>query len=599
MFFHLIIIIIIKISLSEPHCQEGSNFCLRCHPITQLCVKCEKDIYIPNESGGCKYSNICIENKNYCYECNKEGDLCKKCEESYFPDENGGCSYTNNCKISYKGECLKCKEDFILVGKNDGEMKICKSLNSEDLKNCQIINTETGLCQECKSGYYLNFDEPKCSQTENCAESTFGICKKCIYGYYLNKKEQKCIKQEGKFEYCKESLDGKSCDVCDEDFYFDEEGNCSGVNYCSIRGIYYKCKKCIDGYFLSKYGDCCTKEEYCYYGNRDFGICTECIEGYLLDLKDGKCKSNLENNELKYCKIADGVCTSCEYGYYLGKDNKCSNSKYCSESDNGICIICEDNYYLGLDNRCIDVEDCIYSNIYYECIECDKIFYYNKEGKNCQKAEGKFENCKSGNQNGNCEKCKDDFYLNRKDYLCYSNIEKGPFYKCSYTDSNEEICTECIDNYYLGNLDNKCTTIEGCDLSENENKCLECDEYYCLNLEDNKCYPNYEIKNEKNKHFFNCKKTNEEGTKCAICLEGFNLNENGLCIDDEHCNYKEEGICKSCKNEYGTYCLNEIFGCVEIYADNCLECNQILDFGNCTKCEPGYVLNIFNQCDKQ
>ena len=35
----------------------------------------------------------------------------------YFSYENGGSSYANNCKIFYIGECIECKEDFILIGK--------------------------------------------------------------------------------------------------------------------------------------------------------------------------------------------------------------------------------------------------------------------------------------------------------------------------------------------------------------------------------------------------------------------------------------------------------------------------------------------------
>ena len=594
-------LILFKIIYSAPSCKEGENLCTRCHPITKLCLKCEKDIYTPDEKGGCEPAKKCTEGNQYCLKCDEDEKLCKTCEEAYFPDENGGCSYSNNCEISYEGKCLKCIEDFVLVGKTEyyssnDEIKICKSLNSEDLKNCKKIDTEKGFCQECNDGYYLGNDDRKCTVTQNCYESTFGVCRKCTYGYYLDKKQQKCIKQEGAFEHCRESLDGKTCDMCDEDFYFDEEGICCGTNYCAVRGEYYRCKKCIDGYYLSDYGDCCTLDKNCYYGNKDLGICTACIDNYCIDYKDGRCKSNLDNNDYKYCKTADGACTSCEYGYYLGKDNKCCNTRHCSESYLAICEVCEEKFYLGLDNRCNSIEHCIYSNEYEECIECENKYYYDKEKKNCTIAEGKFENCKYGRQNGNCERCKNDFYLNRKDNLCYDNTEKGPLYKCAYTDSKGEICMQCIDDYYLGYLDDKCTTIEGCDLSENENKCIQCDEYYCLNLKDNRCYPNDEIVDESKKYYFNCNRTNSDGSKCAICMEGFVLNENGLCVDEEHCSYKEGGICKGCTDEDGTYCLNNLFGCVEIYYDHCLECNQILDFGNCTKCESGFILDDYSQC---
>ena len=31
--------------------------------------------------------------------------------------------------------------------------------------------------------------------------------------------------------------------------------------------------------------------------------------------------------------------------------------------------------------------------------------------------------------------------------------------------------------------------------------------------------------------YFKCNRTNEEGTACKICLDGFTSDENGLCID--------------------------------------------------------------------
>ena len=59
--------------------------------------------------------------KNYCNDGDIEGELCSKCELGYFPDKNGGCSYTENCKISYKGQCIECENDHVLIG-----LKICK-----------------------------------------------------------------------------------------------------------------------------------------------------------------------------------------------------------------------------------------------------------------------------------------------------------------------------------------------------------------------------------------------------------------------------------------------------------------------------------------
>ena len=139
------IFLILKISLFTSLCIEDKNHCSKCNPISKLCVKCEKDIYIPDQNGGCKYSKKCILGKNYCLECNKNGNRCEKCIMGYFPDENGGCSYTDNCEISFQGKCLECKKNFILIGEDkeynkELEVKICKSLYFGELKNRKLLS---------------------------------------------------------------------------------------------------------------------------------------------------------------------------------------------------------------------------------------------------------------------------------------------------------------------------------------------------------------------------------------------------------------------------------------------------------------------------
>ena len=136
-----------KIILSSQICIEGENYCSKCNPVTKLCIKCVKEIYSPDTQGGCEFSRKCFSGKNHCISCNEKGNLCEKCEEDYFPDKNGGCSYTDNCEISYKGNCLLCSDNFVLIGKKlTDTIKICKSLNLFDLRNCEKINFETGIC---------------------------------------------------------------------------------------------------------------------------------------------------------------------------------------------------------------------------------------------------------------------------------------------------------------------------------------------------------------------------------------------------------------------------------------------------------------------
>ena len=138
------------------------------------------------------------------------------------------------------------------------------------------------------------------------------------------------------------------------------------------------------------------------------------------------------------------------------------------ETFNGDCIECIDNYYLGLDNMCTNVLHCIYSD-YYNCIECEDNYFYDINDGICKLTYSGFENCKSGYENGFCYICKDDFYLNQTDNLCYSNTNYGKFYKYEVTDTESDHCVKCIEGYYLGTKDYKCNKVDGCIESENEN----------------------------------------------------------------------------------------------------------------------------------
>ena len=608
MFKILIIFFILKITLSEPQCKEGENNCKKCNYLTKLCSICENDIYIQDEDGGCTIAaKNCIMGKNYCNQCTEQGDLCKVCTEGYFPDENGGCSYTANCEISNKGECIKCIQNYILIGKTsyqNDNIKICKSLNSEDLKNCDVINTEKGICSKCKENYYLNSGDYKCIKTQNCSESTFEICSKCVNGYYYDRKENECKIKDKNFQYCRETIDGINCDKCDDGYYFSEDGKCTYINFCSNVNEDNKCEKCISNYYLSSLYSVCTITDHCLIGDSDTGLCLSCQENYYLDYKDGKCKSSIEDNEFKYCRKANGECIDCIFDYYIGEDFKCSSTKNCSESNLGTCQICSDNFYLGLDNICSSVEHCIYSNRYFDCIECEGNYYYNILDKICIIGENNYTNCKITNSDGNiCDRCKDNFCLNQTDHTCFSNEESGDFYKCAMTDSLGRFCVNCENNYYLGTETLRCSIINGCEIAEiDDSRCIECNYYYCLDEKTGKCEDNDIIEEEEKKFYYRCNRTNKEGTGCEICLDDYSLNEDGLCIDIEHCEEKnEDGSCKTCiKDEetYYFYCSNKIFGCIETYDHYCLECNDILELNKCTKCMEGYELNDENVCIK-
>ena len=602
-------ILIIKQVIFLPLSEEGDDYCVKSNYLTKLCIKCEKDIFTPNLKGGCEGAKKCILGNNYCKECNEDSKLCKVCEDGYFPDENGGCSYTYNCQISDHGQCIKCKDNYMLIGENTYLYQgfiLCKSINSEDFKNCEEINKRKGVCSKCKEGFYLNTGDNRCIETANCTESSFGKCKVCHYNYYLDKRDNVCKKKEGAFSHCKQTLDGKKCDICEDGYYFDEDGNCVNINFCSKIGDMEKCEKCIEGYYFSSstYETACTKEKNCYSADKDSGLCYICDKNYYLDFKDGKCKPNTENNEFKYCKTSNlGLtCSVCIDGYFYGEDLKCTNTYGCKESNNGICEVCSDNFYLGLDNKCCMIEHCIYSYNEYYCQECEEGYFYNETNRKCILAQNEFENCKIVNYNEvSCSKCKDDFYLNRTDNLCYSNEELGNFYKCAYVNKDEDKCASCIKDYYYVQKYHICSPIDGCEILKDVNTCEQCEEDFCLDLSNGKCYTNWDVVNEEKLFYFRCNRTNKEGTKCEICDDELILDENGMCVEKKHCEDEKDGICQKCfstEDDNYYYCLNSYFGCTETSSDNCLECNDISDFNKCTKCFYGFKLDEYGNCDK-
>ena len=474
-------------------------------------------------------------------------------------------------------------------------MQICKYIFNEDFKNCKQINYEKGYCDLCQENYYLT-SEQKCIKTNLCQESILGNCISCVNGYYYNRKDNICKSQFFNFMFCKQSYDNINCEICERKNYFDGEGVCIPVNYCS-KSVNLACTKCIEGYYLT--GNLvCTNTNNCFEGDKDIGICNICRKNYYLDKNDYLCKLNIENNEFKFCKIAeDGKCVECEINYYLGEDFKCSPSKNCSESKNGICILCIKDNYLDLDNLCTNIEHCIHQSNdgLIKCIECEDGYYYSPKYNKCFEYNSKYNNCKFFCIDlDKCCECKDNFYIRNNDSLCFSNLEKGPFYKCILSDMEGKYCWKCAEPYFLGAEDFLCSLTDNCAVSENEFRCKICLDSCCLNLKDGKCYENYKIENETDKIYYFCNMTNDEGNACKECLYEFEVGSKGLCVNMNNCTEKENEICKKCDKGF---CANDDFGCIDSFDPYCIKCNNFIDFNWCTECEEGYIVNSLGLCE--
>ena len=113
------------------------------------------------------------------------------------------------------------------------------------------------------------------------------------------------------------------------------------------------------------------------------------------------------------------------------------------------------------------------------------------------------------------------------------------------------------------------------------------------------------MENENQKIYIACNKTNKEGDKCEICLDGYEVDENGYCVDVERCEEKENGICEKCGSDEKSilngyyYCANEIYGCLKTIIVGCKQCNDFNNLFSCTECHDGYYLNKEKKCNRE
>ena len=55
----------------------------------------------------------------------------------------------------------------------------------------------------------------------------------------INKKDEKCLLQDNQLYHCQETIDGKNCDKCIDEYFLNEELKCINTNYCKKANIDY------------------------------------------------------------------------------------------------------------------------------------------------------------------------------------------------------------------------------------------------------------------------------------------------------------------------------------------------------------------------
>ena len=265
-----------------------------------------------------KKSEIKEESYIYDYEIKTSQNI-YRAEESEADDINnyelsddGVCpKYCKHCEENKK--CLKCKEDYNLLGNINNEEIICEH---KDILSIGYFKNENNIyykcmeycdeclnlnsCERCKKGIEYNYNRCINININNCQiANSQGICEKCNNNFAFNGTDNNfCIENE-KFK---------------ENFYFTNDNGTSyllcknGITNCE-KCIYNKvdnnirCNSCEEGYFLSvDENQCILKEkidknkEYFYLDNARVKKCSDVIQNCIQCTSNSKCDRCIEIN---------------------------------------------------------------------------------------------------------------------------------------------------------------------------------------------------------------------------------------------------------------------------------------------------------------
>ena len=172
--------------------------------------------------------------------------------------------------------------------------------------------------------------------------------------------------------------------------------------------------------FVFSYQQCERGKNFCIFCEKDGKKCKQCENDHLFEPdEEGGCKGHRHceaySDRCTTCNTTSNLCQTCDEGFVPDNNGGCSTTENCEIAENGQCILCKNNYKL------------IYKgNPYLECVSLDseELLYCNEDNIT---------------MSGHCTQCKENYYLNEGDNKC-SNTPK------CYS-STKGICDKCGSSY--------------------------------------------------------------------------------------------------------------------------------------------------------
>lgn len=293
------------------------------------------------------------------------------CEPASVPTISGVCvrpTYIEGCySYATATTCAECVYNYKIA--TDGK---CQYLAETAKPCCRARDPATGLCQTCEVGLFL--ENGKCVS-------------KPIVG---------CLNQDSK----------ANCINCAKGFLL-ENGTCKqGIVNCASHltlGDMVICDQCEPGNSLMNNN--CLPNSILGCKDQVGEVCNDCYDPFFE--KNNHC-------EVPNCKSHNEYgCVSCECGFYLTPDRKCSEiTQGCIRYNRGVCSDCMQHFKLK--GGICDIEGCLKLDGI-RCVQCDSAYDSTELG--C-----KLRHCLISKE-GVCETC-DEGYLWKDGECIQSSVPK-------------------------------------------------------------------------------------------------------------------------------------------------------------------------------
>ena len=571
---------------------------------------------------------------------------CLTCKKNQYNSQNSGCANYSDlrCEIFWPDydQCYTCDSERFYLSRTGCE-------ENNNVKNCTRYSQSNDLCEECASGYHLDFKDRICVTRALTGCSGENVV--------FNKDECRfCDEYESKFKGPGEPLCNSEKANSTQCLHFNQENKCQmckqadqffnySTNICQTRSNYEGCTDYDVSRDICK--DCLSSSSY--FINPDSGVCqyrsnqtnckafdgiysTKCIQcedylTYYLDTAQGKC---IERQTFAYCQNYQNqadACKKCVHLFYWS-NNMCKPRyyTYCEIFDEyrDDCIKCNLHQFYFFDVNKTRV--CKFRHNYGLCQEyhftdslctaCNEQSHYLKDGI-CHK----FEKMGCSGENfaqtaGICLKCDDPskFFYNPDTKNCIFRSRTD----CLEFDPNSDNCESCNSTfYYLQQYQSICDhNTVGCKtcsfnfnsncevLNPFNNGCSECKTGMYLEMEGKQCHEDY---------FQSCFINEKVQTDCYDCLfnstkiNPFSVQCSHRPMNCNHCfSYKADNCvvrdynadrCLICPTGHW---LNEDTGSCQMGTSNtnCKTFDQD-NVMHCTSCnEPFYKLVIDPECSQ-